>query len=305
MTPRIANPFTLTAPEIAALIKEERPLLPELETYRGSPGALADQPAHAPGAGPDRAAAGGHRAHPADRLHPLPLFHHATATARPTKRPISSSGAPWPPWHCASSWARRTGRTCCRITCGISARRPPGCCRPTSAAIRSTCSRPRPAFALASTLHLLGRTLDGEVRARVRSEIDQRIFQPYLAHSDNLDWYMGGNNWNGVCNSSVASAFLLIGARARPGGPGARHGVARAGSLPGHGLRKGRHLDRGRGLLALRPDEFGRAVRDAARPHRRGDRPARFRAHPAHRRLPGHACSSPVRCSPPFRMPTR
>ena len=66
------------------------------------------------------------------------------------------------------------------------------------------------AFDLAATLHLLGRTLDAEVRARVRCEIDQRIFQPYLAHYNNFGWYKGGNNWNGVCNSSVASAFLLL-----------------------------------------------------------------------------------------------
>ncbi len=66
------------------------------------------------------------------------------------------------------------------------------------------------AFALASTLHLLGDTLDAEVRARVRFEVERRVFQPYLSHPNTYWWYKGYNNWNGVCNGSIGCAFLLL-----------------------------------------------------------------------------------------------
>jgi hypothetical protein len=45
VTPRITNPFTLTAPETAALLNEERTLIPELDAYRSNPAALAALPA--------------------------------------------------------------------------------------------------------------------------------------------------------------------------------------------------------------------------------------------------------------------
>lgn len=65
-------------------------------------------------------------------------------------------------------------------------------------------------FMLAETLALLGDQLDAEVRHRVRTEIEQRIFDPYLRFHLGHWWYMGHNNWNGVCNSSVAATFLLL-----------------------------------------------------------------------------------------------
>lgn len=65
-------------------------------------------------------------------------------------------------------------------------------------------------FVLGETLALLGGKLDAEVRSRVRFEVERRIFQPYLTTHDSLWWYQGHNNWNGVCNSSVAAAFLLL-----------------------------------------------------------------------------------------------
>jgi hypothetical protein len=65
-------------------------------------------------------------------------------------------------------------------------------------------------FVLAETLALLGDTLDAEVRQRVRREIEQRIFEPYLRHYQIHNWYNGHNNWNGVCNSSIAAAFLIL-----------------------------------------------------------------------------------------------
>jgi hypothetical protein len=63
---------------------------------------------------------------------------------------------------------------------------------------------------LAETLALLGERLDGEVRARVRREMDRRIFEPFLRHHRAHRWYFGPNNWNGVCNSSIAAAFCLL-----------------------------------------------------------------------------------------------
>jgi hypothetical protein len=59
-------------------------------------------------------------------------------------------------------------------------------------------------------LAVLGDTLDAEVRARVRQEVERRIFDPYLRLCRSIWWYNGHLNWNGVCNSSVAAAFLLL-----------------------------------------------------------------------------------------------
>ena len=66
------------------------------------------------------------------------------------------------------------------------------------------------AFTLAQTVALLGDQLDAEVAHRIYAEVDRRVFEPYLHWHYSLGWYQGGNNWNGVCNSSVASAFLLL-----------------------------------------------------------------------------------------------
>lgn len=65
-------------------------------------------------------------------------------------------------------------------------------------------------FVLAETVALLGNTLDAEVRGRVRREIEARILEPYLYHCRLENWYNGGNNWNGVCNSSIGATFLLL-----------------------------------------------------------------------------------------------
>jgi hypothetical protein len=65
-------------------------------------------------------------------------------------------------------------------------------------------------FMLADTLNLLGEALDAEVRSRVRDEVERRIFDPYLRFHHMESWYLGGSNWNGVCNSSVAAAFALL-----------------------------------------------------------------------------------------------
>ncbi|HEX7587614.1 MAG TPA: hypothetical protein VF478_04800, partial [Anaerolineae bacterium] len=65
-------------------------------------------------------------------------------------------------------------------------------------------------FMLAETLYVLGKTLDAEVRTRVRVEIERRICKPYLRFHQIHWWYTAAMNWNGVCNSSIAATFLLI-----------------------------------------------------------------------------------------------
>lgn len=65
-------------------------------------------------------------------------------------------------------------------------------------------------FVLAETLLLLGEILDSEVRHRVRQEIEQRIFTPYLRFYASHWWYTTDHNWNGVCNSAIAATFLLL-----------------------------------------------------------------------------------------------
>ncbi len=66
------------------------------------------------------------------------------------------------------------------------------------------------AYLLAETLLLLGDTLNEEIRHRVRAEIEHRVFEPYLRTFQLHKWYRDASNWNGVCNSSIASAFLLL-----------------------------------------------------------------------------------------------
>jgi hypothetical protein len=63
---------------------------------------------------------------------------------------------------------------------------------------------------LAEAVNMLGDALDAEVRSRVRQEIETRIFDPYMRYHQLEWWYTGHNNWNGVCNSSVAMTFLLL-----------------------------------------------------------------------------------------------
>ena len=65
-------------------------------------------------------------------------------------------------------------------------------------------------FSLAEIIVGLGEQLSDEVVARVRAEIERRIFEPYLARHDSLNWFHGHNNWNGVCNSAVAATFLHL-----------------------------------------------------------------------------------------------
>jgi hypothetical protein len=63
---------------------------------------------------------------------------------------------------------------------------------------------------LAEVLLLVGDTLDWEVRNRVRTEIERRIFSPYLRAYKSHDWYQRPQNWNSVCNSAIAATFLIL-----------------------------------------------------------------------------------------------
>lgn len=66
------------------------------------------------------------------------------------------------------------------------------------------------AFGLAEILALAGPAIDGEVRQRVRAEIDRRIFAPFLHASYDLRWFGGGDNWNGVCSGAIGGALLYL-----------------------------------------------------------------------------------------------
>ena len=63
---------------------------------------------------------------------------------------------------------------------------------------------------LAYALMLLGDRLPGEIRDRVRNEVNRRIFEPYLEHGHQAWWNIGRNNWTGVCAGAVGQAFLLL-----------------------------------------------------------------------------------------------
>ncbi len=63
---------------------------------------------------------------------------------------------------------------------------------------------------LAETLVLLGDRLDGDVRHRVRQAIEVRIFDRYFRFGFDHRWYQSHDNWNAVCNSTVAATFLLV-----------------------------------------------------------------------------------------------
>jgi hypothetical protein len=64
------------------------------------------------------------------------------------------------------------------------------------------------AVTLAETLAFVGESLAAEVRHRVGRELDRRVFSPYLERAYDLDRNWGAMNWNSVCNSGIAMAFL-------------------------------------------------------------------------------------------------
>ncbi len=65
-------------------------------------------------------------------------------------------------------------------------------------------------FSLAEISVGLRDVLADEIAERIAAEIERRIFEPYLERHEQLSWWKGGNNWNGVCNSGVGAMFLLL-----------------------------------------------------------------------------------------------
>lgn len=63
---------------------------------------------------------------------------------------------------------------------------------------------------LAETLALVGGQLEVEIRERVCSEVRRRILNPYLRMYNLHWWYTHPNNWSGVCNSCIAATFLWL-----------------------------------------------------------------------------------------------
>jgi hypothetical protein len=63
---------------------------------------------------------------------------------------------------------------------------------------------------LADVVSLVGNDLNSAVVQKVNTEIDKRIFQPYLNRTSEHKWYKNSDNWNSVCNSQIAATFLLI-----------------------------------------------------------------------------------------------
>lgn len=65
-------------------------------------------------------------------------------------------------------------------------------------------------FDLAEIVVGMGAKIEQRVQDRIRAEIEQRVFAPYLDHPEDYWWYKGHNNWNGVCNGGIGAAFLLL-----------------------------------------------------------------------------------------------
>jgi hypothetical protein len=65
-------------------------------------------------------------------------------------------------------------------------------------------------FMFAQMLAALSDKLNEEIQDRMRAELERRILTPYLQYHDEFGWYKGHSNWNGVCNGSVGSTFILM-----------------------------------------------------------------------------------------------
>ena len=69
-------------------------------------------------------------------------------------------------------------------------------------------------WSLATADYLLADRLDSETRRLIRSNLDRRIFQPYLDMVQGKQkknwWITGTNNWNAVCLANVTGAALAV-----------------------------------------------------------------------------------------------
>ena len=65
-------------------------------------------------------------------------------------------------------------------------------------------------FALAEIYTMLADRLDTSVEARIRSEVERRIIEPYATRLNRLWWEKSDNNWAAVCAGSVGGALMLL-----------------------------------------------------------------------------------------------
>ena len=204
----VVDPFALSATQLQALLATDYPLYPELEAVRGNPAALLDRPAT--------------RTVLAQTEHLMPDIASIPHTPYTAYRLFIGTGDRQEYERPYFLKREKLGAAALRLFLGQTDLKNLvqdtiwNICEETNWVLPAHEDRAidlfsaETAFLLAETLHLLGHTLDGEVRARVRSEVDRRVFDPYLKLHRSFFWYMGGNNWNGVCNGSIGATFLLL-----------------------------------------------------------------------------------------------
>jgi hypothetical protein len=66
------------------------------------------------------------------------------------------------------------------------------------------------AFTLSEIIFILKNKINPEIYNKVYESINKKIFIPYLDKTIKHKWYKNKDNWNSVCNSEIACAFLLI-----------------------------------------------------------------------------------------------
>lgn len=208
MPRKTVDAFSLTAEHIHDLISTGEPYLPELESARRDIGALRRAPATQTALALSEDAMAGIAQIPPTTYTPFSLFV-LTGDREQYEEPYFSK-------------RYKLHAAALRLFLGDTSLRDLvqdyiwNICEETTWVLPAHMQRPidlfsaETAYNLAETLALLGDTLDGDVRARVRREVERRIFEPYLHWHNIMGWYTGSNNWNGVCNSSVAATFLLL-----------------------------------------------------------------------------------------------
>ena len=201
-------PFALTAAQLQAYLATDYPFFPELEAARANPTALLDRPATQTVLRQTEHAMADIGSIPLTRYTPYRQYlrsgdRQAYETPYCLKREKLSAAALrlFLGQHSLKDLVHDYIWNICEETTWALPAHEDGIIDPFSA---------ETAFLLAETLHLLGYTLDGEVRARVRHEIDRRVFAPYLKWHGSCAWYMGGDHWNGVGNGAIGAACLLL-----------------------------------------------------------------------------------------------
>jgi Heparinase II/III-like protein len=207
----LSHPLSLDAPSIQALLRPSTPPLPELEQLRANPTSLTSTPQLAEFL--------------QQTAHLMDGIAHIPQTTYTAYRRFINDGDRGEYEAAYFGRRMRLAALALRITLGIDTDLPLralaenyiwAICEESNWVLPAHERRlidlfaAETAFMLGDTLNLLGDAISPEVRSRVRSEVERRIFEPYLRHYALEDWYLGVHNWNGVCNSSVAAAFLLL-----------------------------------------------------------------------------------------------